>query len=260
MILLKQENCCVVAKWECWGPPREAGFVFPILSFIYSRPCFSWKMHPSLLQLSCPAHLFKQKRENVSEAKESSGKPGVRRTDWMVQEMMFSPSTIRLGEWTFEVGVGPKAKATESAFASLRTLPRLPGGFWVWKCKSWRVCWGDREAVTGRWIRADVLRRGHASLSCLSSAETRADVASSRTKIHLVSCSSPTTNTLFVFLVFWLPVFLTGQESFHTVPCRELLNNTAIESEFSAQVMKFITWVFCRSINCDTDSSLAYHH
>lgn len=78
------------------------GPVFPILSFIYSRPCFSWKKHPSLLQLSCPAHRFKQKRENVSEDKESSGKPGVRRTGWMVQEMMFSPSTIGLGGWTFE--------------------------------------------------------------------------------------------------------------------------------------------------------------
>lgn len=102
MILLKQENCCMVAKWECWGPLREAVCILSVLTFLYSRPCFSRKMHPSPLQLLCPAHCLEQKRENVSERKESSGKPGVRRADWMGQQTMFSPSTMSLEGWTFE--------------------------------------------------------------------------------------------------------------------------------------------------------------
>lgn len=125
MIPLKQENCCVVAKWVCRGPPREAVCVFPILRFIYSRPCFSWKTHPSLLQLSCPTHRFKQKRENVSEANESSGNPGVR-TGWMGQEVMFSPSTIRFegGGWSWKLR---QQKVPSPAYEPCRSCLEVSG-------------------------------------------------------------------------------------------------------------------------------------
>lgn len=95
-------------------------------------------------------------------------------------------------------------------------------------------------------------RRAKTWACTAQSSKQHQDVASSCIKIHLSFIPFP--HPLFVSLVFLTSVFLTGQESFHTVPCRELLNNAAIESDFSAQVMKFIIRVFYSHINCDTDS------
>lgn len=60
MTPLRQENCCMVTKWEHWGSLRAAVCVFPILSSIYSRPFFPWRIHLTLMQLSCPAHHFEK--------------------------------------------------------------------------------------------------------------------------------------------------------------------------------------------------------
>lgn len=91
MTPLRQENCCMVTKWEHWGSPREAICIFSILSSIYSRPCCPWRTHLTLMQLLYPVHHFEHERESVSEAK---GK-ALANLGWGEQTEQDCPSVIR---------------------------------------------------------------------------------------------------------------------------------------------------------------------